>query len=652
MTAPVALGLRRGPHLAAALLLALASGGVVAARAVAVAQGSDRLPLWDMAGHGWGGVELLLALREGRLLDLLSLANAQDKWPFGFSLLLLPWLAAGELSFASAAALSALALGLAPALLVWLAAESEPSAAGPWIGLAAGVCAVTAPLPQALATVTMRETTGTALALLAAALWLRAVRCQTVGAWRAAGLALLALFWTKFNYALLLGAGLAVGEFWVADAAARAAAAQRFLPWLWPGRGGRPVDWARPLVAVGLALAAALGANPGPALYLLLLALTAVLLARAWRSRRAPWAGLAALPSRTRGLVEGLALPLWIWALSPSPLHLKSLFAFLRNRPADAGQGEARGLVDYLGLWAGEYAVSQSVGFALLAAAALALAVSVRQAPAARRLAAVAAVGFALTVLHPYHEARFFATVSPFVLLVALQVLPWLGRSLSGGRIAGSRTGLALLGASALAAAVALHASAREPEVLARHRTLSGDVAFRRPLDWLAGRLPLGGRSALLGGFNELSPNLLRWRLALRSGTAGAELVDEPRSPRDAESPAERAARLERWLREERPLAIVAVRPLPGSALASDLDFQRYNARKLWAIVALEARQDWRRAAAEIDSHLGLELLLFVPLDLRREATRPSSDGTGASPKADPSDGSRLRFSRAGTHAA
>ena len=52
----------------------------------------------DGAGNGWGAVELWAALADGRFVDFLLRANAQDKWPFGFSLLMLPFVAAASLS--------------------------------------------------------------------------------------------------------------------------------------------------------------------------------------------------------------------------------------------------------------------------------------------------------------------------------------------------------------------------------------------------------------------------------------------------------------------------------------------------------------------------------------------------------------------------
>src|SRR3954454_25355976 len=106
----------------------------------------DRLPQWDMAGHAWGGIELHQALRHGQPFRFLKLLNAQDKWPFGFSLLLLPFVWAGGDSFGAAKLLHTVFFALTPLLLLWAAREVYPGEAGPWSGLLAGLLFLASPL--------------------------------------------------------------------------------------------------------------------------------------------------------------------------------------------------------------------------------------------------------------------------------------------------------------------------------------------------------------------------------------------------------------------------------------------------------------------------------------------------------------------------
>jgi hypothetical protein len=195
---------RRWAFILAALAL-LAVSGFEAASLYRFYAGQSRVPLWDMAGHGWGGVELLQALSEGRPLRFLDLLNRQDKWPFGYSLLLLPFLAAGDASFASATFLSTVLFALVPLLLLWLAREVDPGPAGLWGGLIAAALFLASPLLRIFGILIMREMAGIFFSLLGLILYLRARRLGTPWAWRLAGLAALALFLVKYNYALLWG---------------------------------------------------------------------------------------------------------------------------------------------------------------------------------------------------------------------------------------------------------------------------------------------------------------------------------------------------------------------------------------------------------------------------------------------------------------
>jgi hypothetical protein len=87
-----------------------------------------------MAGHAWGGIELQQAIVEGRPGRFLLRLNAQDKWPFGFSLLLLPFLATSGDRLAAATLFWALLFPLIPLLLLWRPARWTrwASGAGSW----------------------------------------------------------------------------------------------------------------------------------------------------------------------------------------------------------------------------------------------------------------------------------------------------------------------------------------------------------------------------------------------------------------------------------------------------------------------------------------------------------------------------------------
>src|SRR4051812_1206885 len=172
----------------------------------------DRLPQWDMAGHAWGAIELHQALRHGQVPRFLLLLNRQDKWPFGFSLLLLPCVWTGGDSFAAATLLQTILFALTPLLLLWAAREVDSKWVGTWSGVLAGLLFLASPLLRVFAVLIMREEAGVFFSLLAFCCYLRARRLGSPTAWRLAGLAGLALFFVKYNYAVIWGAAVAANE--------------------------------------------------------------------------------------------------------------------------------------------------------------------------------------------------------------------------------------------------------------------------------------------------------------------------------------------------------------------------------------------------------------------------------------------------------
>ena len=154
----VAMALNRSERLgllafvtAAILLTVLAFGQARQLDAFYSAQ--DRLPQWDMAGHAWGGIELHQALAHGQPLRFVRLLNAQDKWPFGFSLLLLPFVGIGNDGFGAATMLSLVLFTLMPLLLVWAAREVDSGPVGWWSGVLASLLFLASPLLRVFAVV-------------------------------------------------------------------------------------------------------------------------------------------------------------------------------------------------------------------------------------------------------------------------------------------------------------------------------------------------------------------------------------------------------------------------------------------------------------------------------------------------------------------
>ena len=313
-----------------------------------------------------------------------------------------------------------------------------------------------------------------------------------------------------------------------------------------------------------------LGKNPGYGLYAGLLAATAWAAAR-WR--RDP-AGVAAwwrsLPVAGRALAATVALPLWIWFLSPSPVHPKEILAFLRNRSAGPPATSLDALLYYPRIFMRDYApppLGGMIGGMVLALLALALVVGWT---GARRLAGgeafrvlllAAGLSFLLPTLHPYKEPRFLATAVPFALLAATAMASRLAHSLPGP--ARTATGAALCAFMTLGVWVVPGSCGQDARLLRDYERYSADPVFRAPLDFIAaaGR-GTSGRLAVLGSFNELSENLIRCRLAQ---TGGPEVAHPLARFHGKPALDEEDERVRGWLRREQAGRVAPSARCPGA---------------------------------------------------------------------------------------
>ncbi|HVG09425.1 MAG TPA: hypothetical protein VNM67_17100 [Thermoanaerobaculia bacterium] len=540
---------------------------------------NERTPMWDMAGNGYGGVELLQALSEGRVFRFLQRLNAQDKWPFGYSLLLLPFLAAGGSTFASATWLSLVLFAMTPPLLVWVAHEADRKS-GMWGGLAAAGLFMASPLHRVLAIVVMRELAGVVFTLLALGLYLRARRFETLRAWRLAGLASLALFLIKVNYALIWGLCVAVDQLW--GRRTEVLRGIRRLLWPWPGATRGQAALA---VVLGLLLiCAVVGINPGIGVYALILVFTGIAVAR-WQCFRSWW---QSLPPAPRALLETFVLPVWIWCLSPNPIHPKNIYAFLRNRATGPPLYSLESIGFYVRSLTTHYAPEAIIGVAVIGLAIVG-------AWRSRVVALLAGLGWLLATLHPYKEARFFATTAPFFFLLA-------GIGLAAV-FARWRVTLAAVVCIAALLSLVSKANGLEDRLRRDYLLYSADPRYADPLELLQRKAAGRGRVALIGTFNELSDNLVRWSLAQKN----IELARSLQRPQPGEVPRQ----LAEWLEREKPRRILALRLLPRSPLFQGPDFQRYNAWQLEALKILQADPSWQETRARRFRELDLEIMVL-----------------------------------------
>jgi hypothetical protein len=582
---------------AIAALALLAVSALEAAALFRFYQAQSRLPLWDMAGHGWGGVELLRALENGHPLRFLGLLNHQDKWPFGYSLLLLPLLAAGDASFASATLLSTVLFALVPALMLWAAREVDAGPAGLWGGLLGAALFLASPLARVFGILIMRETAGVFFSFLALGLYLRARRLGTAWAWRLAGLAFLALFLVKYNYALIWAFAVLANEILRLPPERRRELGRHGLlllrPWGQPSVGRLALAlWLDLLI-----LAVLLGVNPGVDPHAGLLVGAAVLAVRLFRDREALRSRWRSLPVEIRAALATVVIPLGLWCLSPRPIHPKEIIAFLRNRAAGPPLFSSASLSYYFRSLMNDYAPLPFLGGLVVVFLVLSLLWlrTWKTDEPWRVLCLLTFLGLILATFHPFKEPRFFATTAPFVMLLA---------GISAARLAGRRWIGGILCAAALAgiAWTTMHADL-DARLARDYKVYSGRPGFWRPLTFLASRAEGAHRLAVIGTFNELSDSLVRWWFAMDEDVQEIEVVRSP----------SRRGDLQDWLAKEKPDRILALRLLPQSRFYRGKDFQLYNAWQLAAINALEKDSAWRVTRRRTYEGLEMEILVLAP---------------------------------------
>src|SRR6185295_8521092 len=267
---------------------------------------------------------------------------------------------------------------------------------------------------------------GVFFSLLALCAYLRARRRGSEGAWRLTGLSFLALFLIKYNYALLWAAVVIANEALAEGRDRRAALARRLGRFLWP--------WNRSEATVGERVAAvyaylvivclALGINAGYLLYAGILVATAIVVRRALRDRRALIDRWRALVPAVRAILATVVIPLWLWFLSPWPVHPKEILAFLRNRQTGPPLASLASLLYYPRTFLDDYSIAPfGVAVAVLALLALVLRLLARRSRLSghgdRALLLAAGLSLLLPTLHAYKQERFLATAVPFLLLLA-----------------------------------------------------------------------------------------------------------------------------------------------------------------------------------------------------------------------------------------
>lgn len=501
---------------------------LVARHTIAIVLTQRLLPRWDLATHlvlGWTDYHYLISGRIHRLLwDLWS----QGYWPPVLSIYQMPFylLFGGGMAAGLWSSLTAyVVMGLVGAALLWREwrrAAFLPAA----IYLA---LLMSSPFLLAYASVTMTEMLGAAIqlvAILCYALYRERFDARTA---RAFAISLSVLFFTKYNYFVLLAAPLIIQE-WLGRTADRPASA-RLADLVGRLRRVRSSATGLLLVMYGALLffisrtggfefhvlgrriaVHSIGNSGHVVLY--------ILLARLWylhRRGRIDWRSLTAQPLAD-SLLRWFVVPVTIWFAVPYPNHIRDFANLVFNRPlGDATIG--RGLVTYLDALRGSYFYSPWV---LLIAVVIFVvaAVRYRHQPAWMQCLIVAVpVQFAATAFHQTRFPRFLLlTVVLLCLAAAGEAAQWFATSTSRRVVGWLLAPVVLL----LGIAAARTVVTEERFRLIAFDNYTDSAPLRDALATIRRELTPDDRLAIVGEGNDLSPALMRWELGPPSGVACA----------------------------------------------------------------------------------------------------------------------------------
>lgn len=483
------------------------------------------LPRWDLATHldsGWVDYHLLVTGQFHRLVWDLWL---QGYWPPLLSIYQVAFylaLGGGMTSGLRSALVAFVFAGITGTALMW---HQWRGAA--WLPASLFVALlVSSPYLMAYASVTMTETLGALVQLVVLLAYARYRHDRTPSAARLFAISLTLLFFTKYNYFLLLAAPFALHQ-WLERTSGL-------------GRGGRRAQFTRwgyraltsptvslvALYLVGVLIVMRTGGfdfhllgrrisvhTIGNSGHVVLYAL----LARLWylhHRRRIDWKRMLGADPLVRPLLVWLAIPITIWLASPYPNHIRDIANLVINRPLGESTVGA-GSTIYLDALRTEYFYSDWVLASVLVAFVVAAARYADQPPAMRWIILAIPLQFLAIVLHQTRFPRFLLlTVVLLCLAAASEIGRWFCRS-RGWRTAGSILAIAMLIAGMSAARMVVN-EARFRQIAFENYT--DNESLRAALDTIRADLAADVRLAIVGQGNELSPALLRWELGPPSG--------------------------------------------------------------------------------------------------------------------------------------
>ena len=532
MTGPVARAdASRSFGSAALLLAALGSlsyvAHIVAQQTIAIVE-RGLLPRWDLATHlvlGWNDYHLLTTGRIDRLIWDLWL---QGYWPPVLSIWQMPFYLAmgGTMRAGLWSSLVAFVLaGVTGCAVLWRQWKLDALLpASIFLALL-----MSSPYLLAYASVTMTEMLGAFVQLLVVLCYVGYREHPAESTARSFALSLTVLFFTKYNYFVLLVVPLVVHE-WLertsGDPTTRLATLWETTRRIISSATGLPLlIYVAALLIIlstggfdahvfGRRVSVHTIGNTGQVVLYLLLA-------RLWylhRHGRINWRRVSAADLRIRPLMLWFVLPVTIWFSSPYPNHIRDFANLVFNRPL----GEATvggGLAAYLDVLRTSYFFSPWILAAVVAAFGIAAWQYSRQADWVQWLILAIPLQFAAIALHQTRFPRFLLlTVVLLCLVASNEAARWMAgtraRRMAGGVLAAA----VLIGG--VAGAKAAVAQERFRRIAFENYTDS--TSLRAALASIRGELTADDRLAIIGEGNDVSPALFRWELGPASGAACA----------------------------------------------------------------------------------------------------------------------------------
>jgi hypothetical protein len=517
-----------------------ATASLLAHHTIAVVHARRLLPRWDLITHlehGWIDYHLLVTGQVHRLLWDLWM---QGYWPPALSIAQIPLYLArgGDMAAGLWTALVVFCLvgvvGTAIIVRVWGTAGTLP--AGLFL---AGL--LSSPFVLAYASVTMTEMLGALTQLLVVLAYAQYRQSASPATTRRFALALTLLFFTKYNYFLLLVGPLVVFE-WLERSADLSARERMTRLWLLVRRlmtSPTVLFVTAYLVAMAVVIASggvefgvlgqrvsitSIGNSGHVVLY--------VLLGRLWylhRQGRIDWAALMATDPRVRALLVWCALPITIWMASPYPNHIRDFTNLVINSPMGAPTVGAS-LAAYAEALQSSYFYAPWTLVLVVGLCIVAAVRSHRHTPVMQWVLLMIPLQLGAIAVH---QTRFPRFLLPTVVLMCLAAAIEVGRWCAGSPR--RRLVAAVLTPVAVAAGVLATRTVVGQE---RFRVVAFELytdssALRNALDTIRPTLTDTDRLAVVGQNSALSPGLFRWELGPPSGVpcfpyelAGARRLD------------------------------------------------------------------------------------------------------------------------------